>query len=62
MNLVTKTEEEQRKILLGMVAATLFDYNFSQTDIETVIYELEYKIKTLEDTEALQLYNQFVKN
>ena len=62
MNLVTKTENEQRKILLGMVAATLFDCNFSQTDIETVIYELEYKIKTLEDTEALQLYNQFVKN
>lgn len=62
MNLVTKTEDEQRKILLGLVAATLFDCNFSQTDIENVIYELEYRFKTTEDVEALQLYSQFLKN
>lgn len=59
MNLVSKTESEQRKILLGLVAAAMSDLNFSQTDIESIVYELEYKLKTTEDTEALQFYSKF---
>ena len=61
MNLVSKTEGEQRKILLGMVAAAMSDLNFTQTDIENVVFEIEYKFKTTEDVEALQLYRKFIK-
>lgn len=61
MNLVSKTEGEQRKILLGMVAAAMSDLNFTQTDIENVVFEIEYKFKTTEDVEALQLYSKFIK-